>query len=309
MRSTYLIIILSLSFTSNLPADEYTIAIRAHKGIQNAQAQWQATIDVLNKNIPEHTFRIAPVLSLKEISKRAKDGGFDFLLTNPSSFVEVNKLYGAQALVTLNNKRENTTQSQFGSVIFTHVKNRNIRSIKDLKNRTLMVVSEPAFGGWRVAWLEMLEQDFNPYDELKELLFTESKTQPDVVYAVRDRKADAGVVRTDLLERMEKAGKIDMRYFRIINNKDIKGFPFFLSTKLYPEWSFSALKHVPSKRAAQVKKTLLSISESSGAAKSGKYVGWIEPEDYSSVDELMRRLKVGPYDVKQNRASNKKKLN
>ena len=309
MRSIYLIIILSLSFFSNLSADEYKVAIRAHHGIKNAQTQWQATVDVLNKNIPEHTFRMVPILSLKEISKKAKDGGFDFLLTNPSSFVEVNKLYGAQGLATLNNKRENTTQSQFGSVIFTHVRNRNIRSIKDLKNKTMMAVSEPAFGGWRVAWLEMLEQDFNPYDDLKKLIFTDSKSQPDVVYAIRDRKVDAGVVRTDLLERMEKAGKIDMRYFRIINNKDIKNFPFFLSTKLYPEWSFSALKHVPAKRVAQVKKILLSITESSGAAKAGKYVGWIEPADYSSVDSLMRRLKVGPYNVKRNRVSNKKRLN
>ena len=217
------------------------------------------------------------------------------MLTNPSSFVEIEELYGAKVLVTLNNKRANTAQDRFGSVIFTHVRNEDILTIKDLKGKTLMAVSAPAFGGWRVAWMEMLEQGFNPLSELKSLMFTERGTQPEVVWAVRDGKADAGVVRTDLLERMEAEGKIDMRYFRVINNKDIKDFPFFQSTGLYPEWAFAAMKTVPPALAKQVQQTLLAIQPDSQAAQAGKYVGWVPARDYRSVRELMQRLKVGPY--------------
>lgn len=47
----------------------------------------------------------------------------------------------------------------------------------------------------------------------------------------------------------------------------------------------------------EVVKTLFSIQSSDLAAKNGKYVGWISPLDYSSVDELLRELKVGPYQV------------
>ena len=158
-----------------------------------------------------------------------------------------------------------------------------------------MAVSEPAFGGWRVAWLEMLEQGFNPYSGLKNLIFSPNKIQPEVVLAVREGKADAGVVRTDQLERMEAAGKIDMRYFRILNNKDVKDFPFFLSTKLYPEWPFAVMKTVPAEVAQQVKHTLLETTKNSAEAKAGKYVGWLPPSDYGSVQDLMEQLKVGPY--------------
>ena len=90
-------------------------------------------------------------------------------------------------------------------------------------------------------------------------------------------------------------GKIDMRYFRILNNKSVEGFPFFLSTDLYPEWPFSATKSVSDDLARQVKKTLLSISEESVAARTGKYIGWGEALGYSSVDNLMKRLEVGHY--------------
>ena len=279
----------------SLSAAEYKVAVRAHHGITDAFVQWQSTIDALKLALPEHDFILTPVVSLDEISSRTGKGEFDFVLTNPSSYVEIEQRYSARALVTLNNKRANQAQDRFGSVIFTHVKNADILRIQDLKGKTLMAVSEPAFGGWRVAWMEMLKHDFDPYQDLKELSFTKSGIQPDVVRAVRDRKIDAGVVRTDRLERMEDDGEIDMRYFRVLNNKDVKDFPFFLSTELYPEWVFS----IATPRATEIEKkvttTLLSLHPATSAAKKGKYMGWVTPRDYSSVRELMKRLKVGPY--------------
>jgi len=295
MRIRVLILLLSLFYCNVLVAADYKIAIRAHHGIDTAFSEWQATLDVLMKKLPTHTFTLLPIVSLKEITQRAGRGEFDFVLTNPSSYVEVEQLYDAKAIVTLNNKRANTAQDRFGSVIFTHARNTDILTLKDLKNKTLMAVSESAFGGWRVAWVEMLEQDFMPQRDLKKLLFAKGKTQTEVVYAVRDGKADAGVVRTDRLERMEAAGKIDMRYFRILNNKEIRSFPFFLSTKLYPEWAFAALKHVPTEDVRQVRDTLLSITKDSKAAQAGGYVSWISPKDYAPVRALMKRLRIGAY--------------
>lgn len=285
----------ALLFSHGLFATEYKVAVRAHHGMKVAGKQWQATVDVLNKQISQHTFTLIPVLSLTELTQRVSKGEFDFVLTNPSSYVEIEQLYGAKALATLNNKRANTQQKSFGSVIFTHAKNVDILSLKDLKGKTLMAVSEPAFGGWRVAWLEMLEQEFDPNSELKKLMFAKNKTQPEVVWAVRDGKADVGVVRTDLLERLEAKGEIDMRYFRIINNKDVKRFPFFLSTKLYPEWAFSVMKNVPTETSQKVQQALHAITTTSQAAQAGKYIDWVAPQDYGSVKVLMQKLKVGPY--------------
>ena len=290
-------VVLLFAMLFSLPtfSEEYTVAVRAHRGIDVAVNHWTATIDVLNKQLSAHTFTLKPILNLNELSDATGRGEYDFVLTNPSSFVEIETLYGAKALATLNNKRANTAQDSFGSVIFTHANHTDILKLKDLKGKTLMAVSKPAFGGWRVAWLEMLEQGFDPNKDLKELIFAKNRTQLEVVFGVRDGKADAGVVRTDLLERLEAQGKIDMRYFRIINNKDVKAFPFFLSTKLYPEWAFAAMKSVPTELAQQVQKTLHAISSDTLAAKTGSYIGWVPARDYTSVNTLMKKLKVGPY--------------
>lgn len=276
-------------------ADEYVVAVRAKGGVEQAIQQWQPTIDYLSRKFDDHTFRLKPVVSLEEISQLAGKGEFDFLMTNPASYVELKHLNGAIALATLNNKRANTAQSRFGSVIFTHAKNDDIITLADLKGKRVMAVSEPAFGGWRVAMLEMLSNDLNPQRDFSELLFA-GGLQREVVYAVRDGVADVGVVRTDRLERMEAEGEIDMRYFRILNNKDISSFPFFLSTPLYPEWPFVSLnKTIPKSLLDDIQAALFELSESSAAAQAGKYVGWVTPLDYSSVEDLLKKIEVGAF--------------
>jgi len=277
-------------------AADYVVAVRAIGGIDGAIKKWQPTMDYLSNNISGHSFQLKPIVSLNEIGRLAAEGEFDFLITNPASFVEVSYQTDAIALVTLNNRRANTAQRNFGSVIFTHAKNDGIITLADLKGKRVMAVSEPAFGGWRVAMLEMLLSGLDPQRDFSELLFA-GGLQKNVVYAVRDGLADVGVVRTDQLERMEAAGEIDMRYFRILNNKDIKGFPFFLSTPLYPEWPFVSLnKDIPTGVLDEVRRTLLELADDSAAAHAGKYVGWLEPLDYSSVEGLLKKLKVGPYE-------------
>ena len=302
MKTHFIIINLAVALLVLFPpvyASEFKVVVRAHQGIETAVKQWQPTIDALNEKLPAHNFIMTPILSLNEITKRVGQSEFDFAITNPSSYVELQQLYGAKALVTLNNKRSNTAQNRFGSVIFTKADREDILSIADLDNKTLMAVSEPAFGGWRVAWLEMLEQGFDPKQQLKQLLFTKSKAQPEVVQAVLEGKVDAGVVRTDLLERLEVSGKIDMRYLRILNSKNEPDFPFFLSTKLYPEWPFVAMKSVDKAVAQQVGGVLLTIEKGSTAAMSGKYVGWLPSSDYDVVLKLMERLGVGGFLVQQ----------
>jgi ABC-type phosphate/phosphonate transport system substrate-binding protein len=288
-------LVFSLCSMTALHAADYRVAVRAYQGIDTANKRWRPTMVYLSEQVPGHTFTLIPVISLKEITVDAGRGEYDFVLTNPSSYVEISERYGAKALVTLINKRANTAQDRFGSVIFTHVGNENILRLKDLKGKTLMAVSESAFGGWQMAWLELLKNNIDPFRDLDAVRFPDNALQQMVVYAVLKGEIDAGVVRTDQLEHMEAEGKIDMRYLRILNNKNVKGFPFFLSTDLYPEWALAAMKGVSDKVSQQVKQVLQSMPADHPAARAGKYVGWKHALNYDSVEKLMQELKVGPF--------------
>jgi len=86
--------LMSLLICSSLSAAEYRIGVRAKSGVEYAYSQWQATVDLLNEGIPEHHFTLMPIVKLDEITATAGRGGFEFVLTNPSTHAEIEMLHG-----------------------------------------------------------------------------------------------------------------------------------------------------------------------------------------------------------------------
>jgi len=283
----------SIILPISLYADTIKIGLRAHLGATKSLLQWQATADYLSRAIPQHEFVMVPLVGLDELMQATERNEFDFVLTNPSSFVEMQVRYGASAIVTLKNKRQGKPYTQFGSVIFTLAGRDDINEIIDLKGKVLAAVSERAFGGWRVALREMLKNGVS-VDDLENINFV-GGIQSDVVDIVEAGVADAGVVRTDMLERLATERNINLDKFKIINQKHSKYFPFYRSTPLYPEWAFSKMKGTSDDLSKKVTLALLNINSSQNAARVGRYVGWTVPENYEPVHELMRDLRVGPY--------------
>lgn len=294
------LVVLLVTFFYVIPgviyADEIRIALRSHQDADKSLEQWQPTADYLSRKIPEHRFTMVPFVNISAMNQAISSGEFHFSLSNPSSAIEYIVQYNAEPLATLVNKRQGKGYSQFGSVIFTRADRHDINLLKDLKGKTFVAVDEQAFGGWRVSWLEFLKNDINPFTDFKALRFAGGK-QEDVVFAVLYNKAEAGTVRTDMLERMAASNEIKLSDFKILGEKRTPGFPFIHSTDLYPEWLFSTASNVNVELKNRVKMALFSISVSDPAAQNGKYVQWIKPLDYTPVDNLLKKLSVGPYNV------------
>jgi len=289
--SILFIFLVSTLLTCTQAEEVHRVSVRTHSGAEKGLKVWGPTMDYLSTTIPGHRFEMIPYPQIEAQLEDARQNKFQFILTNPSTFIEVKNISGTYALVTLVNKRQNTAQTRFGSVIFTRADRDDIIHLHDLKGKHLKVVSALAFGGWQVAWREMLQNDFNPHDELRQLSFA-GGNQPTVVNAVLEGEADAGVVRTDMLERLAKNGKINMTDLRILHNIETPGFPFFHSTPLYPEWPFAAMTGTDSKLITQVKQALLSMKEDLPAARTGNYHGWTDALDYSEVEKLLIELGV-----------------
>ncbi|MFK5915486.1 MAG: PhnD/SsuA/transferrin family substrate-binding protein [Woeseiaceae bacterium] len=291
------IIILVFSLSSfSLYADEIRIAVRANKGEAKALSKWQATADHLSEKLPQHHFTIVPFENNSALNQAISRGNYDFCITNPASGVEHKVRYQAVPLATLVNKRQGKGYSNFGSVIFTRSDRSDVNTFEDLKGKMFVAVDELGFGGWRVAWYELLQNNINPFTDFSELHFAGGKQQ-NVVFEVRDKIVAAGSVRTDTLERMAAEGKINLNDYKVIGQRKTEKFPFLHSTKLYPEWMFSAENSVDSDFKNEVIKALFSIQKNDKAAKNGKYVQWIPPVDYTPVDDLLKELKVGPYNI------------
>lgn len=270
------------------------VAVRAHSGVEAAYDRWNATAEYLTRSIPGNRFVLVPFTHNSLLMQEVSQGKFDFVLTNPSAFVELKMRYGLTSLATLVNKRAGEGYMQFGSVIFTRADRSDINNYQDLKNKIFMAVDELGFGGWRVAWQELLRNKIDPFKHFKEIRFA-GGVQHDVVYAVRDGKADVGTVRTDMLEGMADKGLIKLEDFKVLGIKQRRDFPFLLSTQLFPEWSFSKTRATSNSLGIQVRQALLALQSDAPAAIDGHYVGWIKSLDYGPVQELMMELRVGPF--------------
>jgi len=290
-----------LLFSSGIASDlalaeneNIQIGLLATRDPEDCREKWTSTAQYLTRMIQGKTFTILP-LDYKNIYDAVKNDEIDFILTNPAFYVELEALYKISQIATLKNKVFNKSYTEYSSVVFT-IKNReDIQGYKDLKGKTYMAVHKKSFGGWIMAWREFKRAGIDPFKDFMVLKFGE--THDAVVYAVRDGQADAGSVRTDMLERMQAEGKIQIADFKIIHEHggEKRYLPFVHSTRSYPERPLAKLKNTPIELAEKVAIALIDMPQDSVAAQAAGIFGWTIPLNYQDVHACMKELKIGPY--------------
>ena len=273
----------------------HNIMLMAHRGKEKGLKKWSATADYLSTHIPGHRFELVP-LDWDGMRDYIKTGEADFVLSNPGMYVEFEAGYGIRRLATLKNLRLGEAIPNFGSVIIKRSDRDDIQTVADLEGKHLMMSSPTAWGGWQVGWMEMLKQGFDPYKQLGQL--SASGSHDKTVMAVLVGEVDAGVCRTDTLERLAGNGEIELNDIALITakNEQYPQFPFLLSTDLYPEWPFAAAADVDDDLLEEVTLALLNMPADSQAAVDGKYAGWTVPANYQPVHEVLRTLRIRPYE-------------
>lgn len=271
-----------------------TIGVLAIRGPQQCLDAWSPTADYLTGQIAGHQFVIAP-LAHDQINPYVKKGNVDFILANPALYVGLERWYQANRIVTLKEKRLSGVYSRYGGVIFCRSDRKEMRTLKDLKGRSFLAVSEFSLGGWLMAWRELKTIGIDPYRDFKELRFDE--THDRVVYAVRDRLIDAGTVRTNTLEYLSAQGHIDIADYYVFPQPGNKQrlSPYFCTTREYPGWPMAKVRHTPDGLAKHVAVALLQMPPDSAAARAAGCAGWTSPLNYQPVHECLKALKVGPY--------------
>lgn len=274
----------------------YKIGVLAKNGPVKALGMWKATGDYLSQSVSGHTFEVVP-LGFDEVNPAIEAGKVDFFLVNSSMFVTAKVKFGATAIATMVNSRQGQPLKSFGGVILTTAENDDIESMADLKGKTFMAVKESSFGGWQMAYKEILDAGIDPQKDFAKLEF--GGKHDNVVYAVMNGAVDAGTVRTDTMERMAAAGEIDLDEFKLISPRKHAGFPFLCSTTLYPEWPLAKLAATPDDIAGQVVGALKKLKSTDGAAQKAKVVGWVDALDYGPIENLQAALKIGAYATAQ----------
>jgi diguanylate cyclase (GGDEF)-like protein/PAS domain S-box-containing protein len=179
-------------------------------------------------------------------------------------------------------------------VIAVRANRHDLQQIGDLKGRRIAAVGRDWLGAYQAQAAELLAAGIDLQGDPR-LTFTGEPHDRAIVEVIAGR-ADAGFVRTGVIEEMEREGKLGAGALRILGQRQVAGFPLLLSTRLYPEWPFAVAAHTPGRLASQVAVALLQMPAGDAAGRQGDYAGWTIPSDYHPVHELMRSLHLPPYD-------------
>ncbi len=286
------LLILSPFVQANTPSvNSISIGVLAYKGKAQTLSQWMPTAKYLSDKMPAYQFQIVP-LTLEEINQAIHKDHLNFVLTNPGHYIQLQVKNGATRIVTFKARYMNHVLTHFGTVIFTR-KNEHLNTIESLKGQTIAAVGEEAFGGFQLARKVFLDHKIDIFKDLNvEWL---GFPQADIVRYVLSGKADAGIVRTGVLEKMANKKDISLSQFQIVAQKKTHAIPFVHSSSLYPEWPFSSLPKTDIGLAKKVAIALLEMPQNSIPALASDGAGWTIPSDYQPVREVLKELHIAPY--------------
>lgn len=289
----FLIAFVLLGISGHASARDLKIGVLNIRGPDDTIKYWQQVSDYLNEQMPDNHFVVVPH-SYKSMEKAVANGQLEFAVVNPAQYIELEVKYGAAAIATQISHSGQTEASYFGTVIFTKANRTDIASLSDLRGKSLITASKTAFASWVVTRDELKRRGIE-YADLASAQFADFSADK-VVMAVKNGEVDVGSVRSAVLEQMAREGKIVLADFLILNQKHADGFPFLLSSELYPEFAFVRLKHTDRQLANHVVAHLLLLPHDKPTTLYPNLIGWTVPENYDKVRKLLQEWRLPPYE-------------
>jgi len=272
-----------------------TIAVLSFTSKEETLVKWQPLAAYLNMMVEDQTFEIYPIV-YTEFSEAVENKSIDYILTNPAHYIALGQeVELSGAIATIINLSEGKPQYGFGGVVFTRNQEGTPKTLEDLKGKIIAAVSKNSLGGYQASAYELKKIGF----DLDKDISIELTGMPhkNTVEMVMTGEADAGFVRSGVLEGLIKSGDIQEDDLIVLNEQNLKALDHLLSTDLYPEWPFLVLDHIDKSEAQRVAASLFLMGDHKTYADEIGIYGFTIPSNYLQVELMMRGLKVAPFDI------------
>lgn len=275
---------------------EITFGVLASEGATRTLEAWAPTVSLLNdtardQDLP-YRFRLEPHNEASLLEGLGR-GAIDVFLSDPAAFVTAEVEEGARAILSVAQMWQNKTYNQTGALVFTR-NDSLLRGFEGLAGRRVMAMAPNELTGWKLAVQEARKYRLDPESIGADLLFS-GGNQREVVYAVQNGLVDVGVIRAGVLENLAKQGIIKLEDFRPVAPMAHAGFPFWVSTPLFPDWVMGSMPNVPDQALGLLIGTLLAVDAQSPQARAAGGIVWQAPQNYLPVHDLLISLHARPY--------------
>lgn len=282
-----------LAFFSTLAAAEkpLTLGIFAYRPASMMEERYRMLGVYLSGALPNRSVELK-FLDTEAMEAALADNQLDFVFTNPGHYILLRHKYRLTGVIATRQTSEDgkITMASLGGAIIVRADRDDITQLADLVGKRIATPGNKFLGAYLAQAYE-LQQAGIPFPEGMELI------NEDVVEAVLLGDADVGFVRSGLIETLEREGTISEKRFKFINLQKFPLYPYAVSTRLYPEWPFVALPHVPEDTVKRVARALLFITPDMPVAQTTGIAGFTVPADYEPVQQLARVLRLPPYET------------
>jgi two-component system sensor histidine kinase TtrS len=290
LQKTIFVFVSLLAFVAGVfaaePRQAVRVAVLADKGIEMAEEEWSFVFQWLNRSLPGYRF-ILVGLDHPELRQEVHAGTVDFVITNAGNYSELEYAEGITRLVTLDSVSALSPSQAVGSAVVVRAAS-GMTELTDLRGKHLLAASHEAFCCYQIAARELVLAGLDPEHDLGRLEFVGFPIQS-IARAVQEGKADAGIVKTCLVEQMVASGALKPGELRVLSPRVIQDYPCQTTSRLYPDWPFAAVRHTPPELSRKVAVALLEMPEAPEGYR------WTIPAHYAVVDEMFRDLKLGRY--------------
>lgn len=267
------------------------VGVRAYNGVQASYQKWTPTLKYLDESQTKYSFHLVPVFGFEQMRDLVKNKEIDFVITQPAEAVILKEKYDTRIFLTMLNRRNDIAFAYFSAVVFTRADRKDINTVADIKGKKFAAIDPEGFGAY---WMGLRELRRAGLHEDKDFKVVFTGTQDKIVDAVMDGTADAGTVRSGILENLIKNGHIKKGSIKVLHPVH-DALPLMHSTDLYPEWTLSACGDVSPEAVSTVQRLLTGLDFNSPVLVQSNYGGWILPVNYTSVYDIMKELDKGLY--------------
>ena len=254
---------------------------------EDTQRLWQPLADGLARALPGHSVHLQ-VLDPDALDAAVAQRALHFVVTNPGHYVRLEARHGTTRIATRTPPETDDPAHTVGSAVVVRAGTPIPATLQSLRDMRVAAVAEDAFGGYQLVAREWLRNGLDAEAGAVQRVFTGFPMQR-VADAVLAGQADAGILRTCVLEQLERTGRVAPGTLVVVGARPDALAHCQSSTPLYPGWAFAALASTPPDLGRSV---LLALLTQPADALGGR---WSVPADYQRVHDVLRALQVEPY--------------
>ncbi len=247
------------------------------------------TLEYLRKHFPE--WKIVTV----ELPDLDSPPPIDFFISQSGPYWAASVTHGAVHMATRLSPISADPAQSAGVAVVVPADRDDIRTLADLKGKTIAATDKRAFQGWGILTGTVAELGFDPETFFSEVHETHYR-ELGVSWEVATGRADAGIMQLCMFEREMQQHQFPEGTLKVLpytGKLEQKPAACLHTTELYPDMVIAAMPKADAESVRRMTAALLTMPK----LRSG--YEWSSARDFSAVERLYKILKIGPYQYLQ----------